>query len=178
MEYDAMLVERSLAKDQHAFRQLVVRHQALIRGMLLRACRREIHLVDDLLQETFLRAYLSLAHFRSEARFSTWLYRIAVNLVADKFRRKSLNYCDLDSLADIADHLNEPQHSDLCGDLYKAMNCISEQQKMAVYLCLVEGYAHADAAVAMNVPLGTLKSHVARGRAQLQTLLIDWKVAA
>lgn len=175
MDSDAVLVERTLvANDQQAFTRLVLRHQLLVRAMLMRCCRKDRHAIDDLVQETFLRAYLSLSSFRREAKFSTWLYRIAFNLVADKFRRKSLDYCDLDSIQGFADNCKLLSQSDLRGDLAKAMENISEPQKIAVRLCLEEGYSHADAAIAMNLPLGTVKSHVSRGRAQLQQLLVHW----
>lgn len=175
MDSDAALVERTLAyNDQLAFTQLVLRHQLMVRSLLLRCCRADRHAVEDLLQETFLRAYLSLASFRREAKFSTWLYRIAFNLVADKFRKKSLDYCDLDSIQSVADNCKLLSQTDLRGDLAKALDNISEQQKIAVRLCLELGYSHADAAAEMNIPLGTVKSHVSRGRAQLQQLLAHW----
>lgn len=172
---DAVLVERVLVfKDQQAFTRLVLRHQLLVRSVIARHCRKDFHCVDDLVQETFLRAYLSLASFRQESKFSTWLYRIALNLVTDKFRRKSLDYCDLDSIESIAASCGMLNQSDLRGDLAKALNHISAQQKIAVRLCLQEGYTHIDAAAEMKIPLGTVKSHVSRGRAQLQQLLAHW----
>lgn len=175
MDSDIELVERTLVhKDQHAFTRLVMRHQLVVRSLLARTCRKDRHSVDDLVQETFLRAYLSLASFRQESKFSTWLYRIAFNLVADKFRRKSLDYCDLDSIHEVGGHCKLLNQSDLRTDLAKALNTISDQQKIAVRLCLEEGYSHADAAEMMNIPLGTLKSHVSRGRANLQQLLVHW----
>ena len=172
---DEALVERILVfKDQQAFTRLVLRHQLVVRSVISRYCRKDRFLIDDLVQETFLRAYLSLANFRQESKFSTWLYRIAVNLVADKFRRKSLDYCDLDSIDCIAASCRLLNQSDLRADLAKALSHISEQQKIAVRLCLQEGYTHIDAAAEMKIPLGTVKSHVSRGRAQLQQLLAHW----
>jgi RNA polymerase sigma-70 factor (ECF subfamily) len=131
-------------------------------------------LVEDFLQEIFMRAYVSLSSFRAEAKFSTWLYRIAVNLLMDKKRRKQLSVCDLDAIEDFACHCRYLHQSDLRGDLTKAMNHISDAQKIAVRLCLEEGFSHADAAEVMKMPLGTVKSHVARGRANLQVLLEHW----
>ncbi len=179
VESDAVLVQRVLVmKDERAFAFLMWRHQLMVRAMLSRSCRRDAHGIDDLVQETFLRAYLSLASFRSEAKFSTWLYRIAFNLVADKFRRKSFDFCDLESVEDIADSCRYLHQSDLRTDITKAMSSISNAQKVAVRLCLEEGYSHSDAATEMNVPLGTVKSHVARGKANLQELLAHWSEVA
>jgi len=179
MDSDAVLVERVVeGKDQHAFTQLVMRHQLVVRSVLARSCRRDAHAIDDLVQETFLRAYLSLASFRQEAAFSTWLYRIAFNVVTDKFRRKTLDYCDIESIEELASQCKHIQQSELRGDLAKAMNSISEPQKIAIRLCLEEGYTHVDAAQTMNIPLGTVKSHVARARANLQQLLSHWEAVA
>lgn len=179
METDADLVARTLVlRDEQAFACLVLRHQLLVRNLFTRCCRRDTHGIDDLVQETFLRAYLSLASFRREAKFSTWLYRIAFNLVADKYRKKTLDYCDFDAIQELTSHCTKLHQSDLRSDLAKAMHSISDAQKIAVRLCLEEGYTHADAALAMNIPLGTVKSHVARGRANLQQLLAHWDDAA
>ena len=176
---DVVLVERTLKlNDQQAFTQLVMRHQFVVRSLFLRSCRRDVQAIDDLVQETFLRAYLALGSFRQEAKFSTWLHRIAFNVVADKYRRKTLDYCDLESIEERADHCKHLQQSDLRGDLAKAMGEISEHQKMAVRLCLEEGYTHVDAAQVMNIPLGTVKSHVARARTSLQQLLSHWEAVA
>jgi RNA polymerase sigma factor (sigma-70 family) len=77
---DADLVARVLVDDdQNAFGELVRRHQTKVRGLLRQLTRTDVALADDLAQETFLRAYKHIRSFRGEARFSTWLYRIAYN---------------------------------------------------------------------------------------------------
>ena len=133
---------------------------------------------EDLRQEILLNAWKGSKSFRGEAKFSTWLYRIAFNIVADKFRRKSVDYCDLESIEDLADNCKHLYQSDLRTDITKAMSSISDAQKVAIRLCLEEGYTHADAATEMNMPLGTVKSHVARGKANLQELLAHWSEVA
>lgn len=179
MESDIELVERVLSNnDQHSFTKLVMRHQLLVRSVLVRACRYDRHYVDDLLQETFLRAYLSLSSFRKESKLSTWLYTIAFNVAADKCRRKRVECHALDTIEEMAAYCQALNQSDLQGDLIKAMAEISEQQKKAVQLCLAEGYTHADAAQVLQLPLGTVKSHVARGRVRLQQILTHWQELA
>ena len=77
---DADLIARVLlADDQNAFGELVRRYQSPLRAFLTRMTRGDSHLADDLAQETFIRAWKHLASFRGEARFSTWLFGIAVN---------------------------------------------------------------------------------------------------
>ncbi len=86
---DADLVARVLVDDdQHAFGELVRRHQSTVRGLLRQLTRTDLALADDLSQETFLRAYRNIRSFRGEARFSTWLYRIAYNSFREDARRR------------------------------------------------------------------------------------------
>src|SRR6188508_3328145 len=75
---DLMLVERTVAVDQKAFELLVIKYQRRIQRLIGRMVR-DVDLVEDIAQETFIRAYRALAQFRGEAQFYTWLYRIAVN---------------------------------------------------------------------------------------------------
>ena len=75
---DALLVERTVAGDQKAFELLVIKYQRRIQRLIGRMVR-DVDLVEDIAQETFIRAYRALAQFRGEAQFYTWLYRIAIN---------------------------------------------------------------------------------------------------
>ena len=75
---DAMLVQRTLAGEQRAFDLLVIRYQRRVERLIGRMVR-DVDLVQDIAQETFVRAYRALAQFRGDAQFYTWLYRIAVN---------------------------------------------------------------------------------------------------
>jgi RNA polymerase sigma-70 factor, ECF subfamily len=184
MDTDKLLVEQVLQQqDQQAFARLMQRHQLRLRAFLMRTFKQyrrglEGYHVDDLLQEVFLRAYLALSSFRQEAQFSTWLYRIANNLLIDKCRRKSLDYCAIDAIEEPAANCHYLHQSDLRGDITRAMQSISNAQKTAVRLCLEEGYTHEAAALVMNLPLGTVKSHVLRGKANLQQLLSHWSDVA
>lgn len=178
MNIDEILVARCLIHgDQQAFAQLMLRHQLMVRSLLLRLCRRESHMVDDLVQETFLRAWLALDSYRAQAKFSTWVYRIASNLVADKFRRKKLDCCNLE-LADAEVQCEQLYHCDLRRDLQMAMRGITHAQRQAIELCLQNGHSHSSAAEVLDMPLGTVKTHVARGRANLQQLLAHWQDVA
>ena len=75
---DALLVERAVAGDHKAFEMLVIKYQKRIQRLIGRMVR-DVDLVEDIAQETFIRAYRALGQFRGEAQFYTWLYRIAVN---------------------------------------------------------------------------------------------------
>src|SRR6266404_9057674 len=87
---DAQLIARCVVgDDRHAFTELVKRHQSAVRACLRKLTAGNHALADDLAQETFLLAYRNLRSFRQEAKFSTWLYRIATNCwLADRRKRK------------------------------------------------------------------------------------------
>jgi RNA polymerase sigma-70 factor (ECF subfamily) len=175
---DQILIARVVAtKDQHAFAQLVLRYQSQLRIWARRLCNGDIHLADDLAQETFIKAYVALPAFRAESKFSTWLYRIAFNIAANRWRAKKIEWCEL-----IEDHEQvaescEVQQFAAKKDVDAALQQLSSPQQLAIRLCFEDGFSHDEAAEIMSVPLGTLKTHVARGKQKLQTLLSSWHPA-
>ena len=173
---DQELIARVVShKDQHAFAQLVLRYQSPLRTWARRLCNGDTHLADDLAQETFMKAYVALGAFRAEARFSTWLYRIAFNIAANRWRAKKIEWCELDE--------NEEREAEQCRvaqyhaqrDLEAAMQTLSAGQQLALRLCFEDGFSHEEAATIMGIPLGTVKTHINRGKQKLQTLLASWR---
>jgi RNA polymerase sigma-70 factor (ECF subfamily) len=171
---DADLVARVLVdEDQHAFSELVRRHQSSVRGLLRQLTRTDMALADDLSQETFLRAYRHIRSFRGEARFSTWLYRIAYNVFRENARRrKELVGLDEDALEGEQD----PQTVDagLRHDLMHALNLLPLHERSAVLLCCQNGLSHDEASRVLDIPLGTVKTNVLRGREKLKKTLAAW----
>ena len=171
---DADLVARVLVDDdQHAFGELVRRHQSAVRGLLRQLTRTDLALADDLAQDTFVRAYRHIRSFRGEARFSTWLYRIAYNCFReDARRRKELVGIDEEQLQAEAD----PQAVDpgLRHDLMHALNLLPLRERSAVLLCCQNGLTHDEAARVLDIPLGTVKTNVLRGREKLKKMLAAW----
>lgn len=165
-----------LFSNQQAFAELMLRYQSGVRRVLSRFNRLEGVTLDDLLQETFIKAFLSISHFNYQAKFSTWLYRIAFNLAVDYSRKKTIDKCDLELAENVAEY--PVVNWELKTDLQKAMQFLNEQQKTAVYLCLSEGYSHVEAAQKMGVPLGTVKTHVSRAKKILQREMTHWRIAA
>ncbi len=171
---DADLVARVLLHDDHhAFAELVRRHQSSIRGLLRQLTRTDVALADDLGQETFLRAYKNIRSFRGEARFSTWLYRIAYNCFREEARkRKELVGIDETQLEAEPD----PQSVDpaLKHDLMHALQLLPLHERSAILLCCQNGLSHNEAARVLDIPLGTVKTNVLRGREKLKKLLAAW----
>lgn len=176
---DKLLLALALEGESHAaFAELVLRHQRLVRALLLRWCGGDAQLLEDLTQETFLRAFRKLDSFKGDAQFSTWLYRIALNQAKDHWRRKHLDWVSIDELLEPLIAPCALQQDELRCDLQQAMAAISAEQQMAIQLCLEQGYSHTQAAQQMQIPLGTLKTHVARGKLALQKQLLHWRAAA
>lgn len=172
---DADLVTRVLVdEDQHAFSELVRRHQSAVRGLLRQLTRTDAALADDLAQEAFLKAYKHIRSFRGEARFSTWLYRIAYNVFReDARRRKELVGID----ENVLQAEQDPQTVDagLRHDLMHALNLLPLHERSAVLLCCQNGLSHDEASRVLDIPLGTVKTNVLRGREKLKKTLAAWE---
>jgi RNA polymerase sigma-70 factor, ECF subfamily len=171
---DADLVARVLVdNDHHAFAELVRNHQSSVRGMLRQLVRGDVSLADDLAQETFLRVYKNLRSFRGEARFSTWLYRIAYNCFREEARKRK-ELVGIDEAQLEAKH--DPQTTDpgLRYDLARALQLLPLHERTAVLLCCQNGLSHDEAARVLEIPLGTVKTNVLRGREKLKRALAAW----
>ena len=171
---DAVLVARVLVDDdQNAFGELVRRHQSAVRGLLRQLTRTDVALADDLAQQTFLRAYKNIRSFRGEARFSTWIYRIAYNCFREDARRRK-EFVGIDEEQLQTQH--DPQVADpaLRHDLMRALNLLPLNERSAVLLCCQNGLSHDEASRVLDIPLGTVKTNVLRGREKLKRMLADW----
>jgi RNA polymerase sigma-70 factor (ECF subfamily) len=167
---DLALAARSGSAD--AFGRLVDRHQQAVRAFLRRTCRRPDD-ADDLAQETFLAAWSSLHRYRPEASFRAWLCAIAwrkrlgFERGAARSARRDGEWLETRPDTDTASRDDAIAVRD-------AMQTLPLDQRAAVALCLAGDFSHAEAAEALGQPLGTVKSHVARGKARLmQALGVD-----
>ena len=132
-------------------------------------------------------AYRNLKSFRQEAQFSTWLYRIATNaFLADARKRKEelLGDRDQDLAADeddVGDRPGEGVSSDhargasLRIDMDRALGVLSEAERAAIVQCYHNDLSHEEAAVVLNCPVGTVKTHILRAKAKLKTRLAAWE---
>jgi RNA polymerase sigma factor (sigma-70 family) len=155
--------------DSAAFGQLVRRHQGAVRAQLRRLTAGDAAWADDLAQETFLQAWRKLGQFRADARFATWLYRIAYTafLQANRARREPRSPPLTDAHAGV-----DPTGSiDRRHDLDRALEQLPQAQRSALVLCYDFDLSHSEAACVLGVPEGTVKAHVARGKAKLRELL-------
>ena len=171
---DPELIHRCLAKDDTAaFGELVRRHQSAVRGFLRHLARGDAARSDDLAQETFLRAYRGLATFRGGSRFGTWLLGIAFNLHRNDERGRRR---ELPTEADPGEGASAPSGplSDLKQDLAGALERLPADERTALQLSLNFSLTHDEIASTTGWPLGTVKTHIIRGRERLRKMLSAW----
>ena len=171
---DEALLAAHLRGDPRAFGELVARHERRIYGLCLRILGSRED-AEDATQEAFLAALRKAASFRRAAAFSTWLYRIAVNAATDQARRRgrsratTLDPEDAGLAADPGVDLGEAVATAVA--VQTALTKVPEEFRVAVVLCDLYRVPYADAAQILEVPVGTVKSRVFRGRAALATCL-------
>jgi RNA polymerase sigma-70 factor, ECF subfamily len=136
-----------------------------------RSLARNVHDADDLLQGALERALAHLEQWQADTRLDSWLYTIVKNAWIDELRSRARRE---HTLADSGQADAVPDHrGDASGTLAvdQAMECLPEDQRLAVALVLIEGLPYKEAAQIIGVPMGTLTSRLARGRQALQQLL-------
>lgn len=177
-QVDHALVARVLlTDDRRAFEQLMRRHQGMVRAQLRRLLHGDEARADDLAQETFLLAWRKLQQFRGEARFSTWLYRIAYTCFLQARRKRSSAAEDGDG--DAPDPQTSPRDAvDLQLDVERAMLSLSTTEQIVLTHVVQLGLSHDEAAYVLAMPLGTVKSHTNRGKTKLRALLADWQTTS
>ncbi|KQR44995.1 RNA polymerase sigma factor RpoE [Acidovorax sp. Leaf160] len=177
---DLQLVERTVAGDQRAYELLVIKYQRRIERLIGRMVR-DVDLVQDIAQETFIRAYRALHQFRGDAQFYTWLYRIAVNTAKKALMEMKRNPLITESALRGGDEDDETSRvgSELTSEetpetvlaareiaeaVNAAMEALPEDLRQAVTLREIEGLTYDEIAVAMNCPIGTVRSRIFRAR--------------
>jgi RNA polymerase sigma factor (sigma-70 family) len=175
---DQALVARVLlSDDRRAFEQLLRRHQGMVRAQLRRLLHGDHAAADDLAQEAFLLAWRKLGQFRGDARFSTWLYRIAYSCFLQAYRKKSWPSADVEDGE--LERLQAASHAvDLQMDVERAMQRLSPAEQTVLLHCVQLGLSHEETAYVLVMPLGTVKTHATRGKAKLKTWLAPWNEAA
>lgn len=178
---DLQLVERTVAGDQRAYELLVIKYQRRIERLIGRMVR-DVDLVQDIAQETFLRAWRALHQFRGDAQFYTWLYRIAVNTakktLMDLKRDPLITESALRGASDDDDETSvmtreltsdeTPETVLAAQEVARAVNeallALPQELRQAVTLREIEGLSYEEIAQAMGCPIGTVRSRIFRAR--------------
>jgi RNA polymerase sigma-70 factor (ECF subfamily) len=167
---DTLVIALACAGDDGAFAEVVRRRQGRVRKFMYHLCRQPA-LGDDLAQQVFLKAWRSLGQLRTAAAFDGWLKKIMVNVWLQEVRRGKLaTVGDLD-LAELAVH-----HDGTAArmDLDAALATLPADMRVCVVLAYNEGQSHPEIAELTGLPLGTVKSHIARGAARLREILAGY----
>lgn len=153
--------------DDAAYGELVRRRQGAIRS-LLRRLTHDPSLADDLAQQTFVQAWQSIRTLRSAAAFGGWLRKLAVNFWLQQARGRrqevALDDGDLPAQSPVASVTRQL-------DLDAALARLAPEARLCVVLAYSEGLSHGEISLAASIPLGTVKSHIARGSSRLRELL-------
>ena len=177
---DAELVQRAMAGDVRAFEMLVVKYQRRIERLIGRMVR-DTDLVQDIAQETFIRAYRALPQFRGESAFYTWLYRIAVNSAKkalSDFKRDPLVLesshaagAEGEETSRLENELSDGEtpeallaSKEIAAVVNSAIEALSEDLRQAITLREIEGLSYEEISDVMNCPIGTVRSRIFRAR--------------
>jgi RNA polymerase sigma-70 factor (ECF subfamily) len=177
---DEELVERFQNGESSAFDVLVHRWERKVQGAIYRLVGPGED-VRDLSQETLLKAYRGLGTFKKEARFSSWLYQIALNTCRDRMRRgRGKSYVSFDELSETGEAGSERgpnaldliEAHDLSRQVAAAVAALPEEQREVVVLKEYQGLTFLEIAEALDVPLSTVKTRLYRGLGQLRQQLV------
>lgn len=167
---DALLVSRALAGSDAAYSRLVERHQAAVRAFLRRVLGGGWAEADDVAQDAFLAGWSSLRALREPAGVRAWLCGIAWRKAQDRIRASRRGAARDAVWLETVDTPSGVSPEDRLA-LGVAMADLPADVRACVALCLADGWSHGEAALALGLPPGTVKSHVNRGRARLLNAL-------
>ena len=170
---DEELVARSIGGDSDSFNELVLRWERPIYALAYRTIGREED-ARDVCQETFLRAFRALPGFRGQAKFSSWLYRIALNLCRDWIRRErraptvqapdDVDLIEMAAAAEPSESIEElVARKDLTRTIERAMARLPEEQRTAIVLKEYHGLTFQEIAELVGCPLSTVKTRLYQG---------------
>jgi len=177
---DQMLVEQVLNGNKQAFNRLVLKYQNKICNLISRYIPEKD--VQDVAQESFIKAYRSLASFRQESAFYTWLYRIAVNTAKNHITMVSRRPPSSDIDAQDAEFyesgqamrdIETPEHNiqtqELQKTIFNVIENLPEELRMAITLREIKGLSYDDIAQVLDIPIGTVRSRIFRARETIES---------
>lgn len=176
---DTQLIERTLGGETEAFNLLVRRWERHIYGLTLRMLGRDEE-ARDATQETFLSAYRNLSKFRGEAKFSSWIYRIALNICNTKLRSRPRNSVSLDGereesgfevAADTGDLSSGIQQEQVARHVRRALQGLPPEMRQVIIMKEYEGLKFSEIAEILGLPLSTVKTRMYTGLSELRKRL-------
>ncbi|RPI02719.1 MAG: sigma-70 family RNA polymerase sigma factor [Calditrichaeota bacterium] len=179
----SQLIEQALSGDQKSYAEIVSRYREQIYHFILRMVKDRSQ-AEDLMQETFIKAFRALSSFNSDYAFSTWLYKIAANNCIDYFRKKKLPTLSLDTpmqskdgelYREFADREQSPEfeliNRERTSQIHLAIEDLPEKYKEAILLRHSMDKSYEEIAEELGIPLGTVKVRIFRAREMLKSKL-------
>ena len=182
-ESDQELVERAQRGDKRAFDLLVLKYQQKVAGVVSRYMRDQADILD-VVQESFIKAYRALPKFRGDSAFYTWLYRIAINTAKNYLVSQSRRPPGSDIDAEMAEQLDAGERlkeraapedhlmtQEVEEAVWSAINALPEELRTAITLREIDGMSYEEIALAMDCPVGTVRSRIFRAREAIDNKL-------
>ena len=171
----ALVTQVAVFHNKRAFDQLVRKYQSPVRRFFLNQTLGDAQLSDDLAQETFIKAYLSITKVRGLSSFSTWLMRIAYNVFYDEMRKRKVESEELKENTQVAGTSLTSQISPLTSslkmDIYAALALLKPDERTCITLQLIDGYPIDEISKITGIPDNTVKSHLRRGKEKMTVYL-------
>ncbi len=168
--HDVELCQLAATGERRAFGELVRRHGSAVRGVLRRMGAQGAE-ADDVAQDAFLTAFERIQEFRGEGTFAGWVKKIAARLYLRRLQRDRRLGAMTAEAVEAAEDEAPRGDADAAIDLEGALLALNPTERLCVTTCFGAGLSHSEAAEALNLPLGTVKSHVKRGLEKLRTRL-------
>lgn len=184
-EPSAEIIQRAQAGDREAMSQLIMSQQHYIYSIAMSVLKNPED-AADLTQEAFMRLFRALPQYNGESRFTTWLYRLVVNLGRDELRKRGRQVPvmppvndeeDLDPMATVADddRWADPalalDSQEVRDEVRRALDQLEEHHRLVLTLYYFDDMKYTDIAEVLGIPLNTVKSHIRRGKERLAALL-------
>jgi RNA polymerase sigma-70 factor (ECF subfamily) len=173
---DADLLERSRSGDAAAFKQLVVRYQGRVAGVVQSMLGRTAE-AEDVGQEVFIRFYQSIDKFKGDAALSTYLIRIAINLSLNEIRRRKRRNAVFGSEEEGRFAITSDDRSDTKEMVTYELKKLDPDFQSVVTLRLIEGYSTEETSEILGIPLGTVLSRLSRAQKKLKSILSKYMEA-
>ena len=174
---DQKLVEKAQKGDKKAFGMLVEKYQRRLNRLLSRMVRDQSE-IEDIVQDSFIKAYRAIHNFRGDSAFYTWLYRIGINTAKNHLvklgkRPKAMNDVEIEDIENFEDaqelrNLETPESSMMSAEIVASVNqtieTLPDELKEAISLREMDGLSYEEIADLMNCPIGTVRSRIFRAR--------------
>ncbi len=183
---ETALIEQALKGSQKAYETLAERHRQAVYHVIYKIVR-DKETAHDLVQDTFMKAFSSLASYRSEFRFSTWLYKIAANCSIDYLRKKKINAMSLDQQLETKDGTvgievpdysfhpgNELERKEQRFSIEEAIDSLPDKYKEVIIYRHKDDKSYEEIADLLNIPVGTVKARIFRARELLKKKLKEF----